>query len=91
MARYYLMIKTLGAAPERVELDAVDRDHALYLAEGRSGDADIELWDGGNLIAQMSGTTPHLWMLRPCNGASVGSGRVEGAGTAGDGIAAGHG
>ena len=91
MARFYLMIKTLGAAPERIELAAVDRDHALYLAEGFGRDADVELWDGNSMLAEMSGTTPHLWMLRPCNGASVGSGRVEGAGTAGNGIAAGHG
>ncbi len=91
MARFYLMIKSLGAVPERVELDAVDRDHALYLAERYSRDADVELWDGSNLLAEMSRTTPHLWMVRPCNGASFGSGRVEGAGTAGDGIAAGHG
>lgn len=90
MARFYLMIKTLDAAPERVELAAIDRDHALYLAEGYSRNADVELWDGSNLLAEMSGTTPHLWMVRPCNGASVGSGRVEGAGTAVDGIAAGR-
>lgn len=91
MARFYLMINTLGAAPERVELDAMDRDHALYLAEGCNRDADIELWDGSNLLAEMSGAAPHLWMLRPCNGASLGSGRVEAAGTAGDGVAAGRG
>lgn len=91
MARFYLMIKALGTAPERVELDADDRDHALYLADGRSGDADIELWDGGNLLAEMSGKTPHLWTVRPCDGASVVGGRFEGAGTAGNGIAAGRG
>lgn len=91
MARFYLMIKSLGTATERVELAAIDRDHALYLAEGYSRDADFELWDGNNLLAEMSRTTPHLWMVRPCHGASLGSGGIERAWTAGDGIAAGHG
>lgn len=91
MARFYLLIKSPGAAPERVELDADDRDHARYLADGRSGDADIELWDGGNLLAEMSAKAPHLWMVPPCGVASVVGRCFEKAGTTGDGIAAGRG
>lgn len=93
MARFYLMVKPLGAMPERVELDADGREHALYLAERRSGAADIALWDGERLMASMSGAIPHLWMVTP-SASPLNSGvshRIEGAGTASQAIAVGQG
>jgi hypothetical protein len=91
MARFTLIIKPSVGAAERVELDAGDRDQALYLAEARGGDADIELWDGRTLLAEMSESTPHLWIVHSGDAASRIDAGIERTGPSGHGIAAGIG
>lgn len=66
MHRFYLLVKeSEAAAPKRVDIDVVDRDRALHIAESYGGSANLELWEGTNLVAEMSRAAPHLWILRP--------------------------
>lgn len=64
MRRFILLIKPSDTSPcRRLEFGASDRDHALYLAESHGGDADLELWEGETLLAEMSRASRGLWVL----------------------------
>lgn len=65
MERFILVVRHMAQPEERCAIDATDRDHALHLADLRAGDADLELWEGDRLVAEMSMAAPHLWMIKP--------------------------
>ncbi|MGV1682431.1 hypothetical protein [Sphingopyxis sp. NJF-3] len=64
MDHFVLVIRHMARPEERCAIEAIDRDHALHLAELRAGNADLELWEADRLVAEMSIAAPHLWVIK---------------------------
>lgn len=50
-------------APRRVEFRAADAYQAFQFALNERSSAEVELWDGEQLIVRMSKTEANLWKL----------------------------
>jgi hypothetical protein len=65
---YHLLLADDKApAARRITVIAESPDHALVVAEAERMGVRAELWDGARLLARMTKTAPHLWLLHPCH------------------------
>lgn len=64
MRLFHLLLHEGGAcAPRRVEFRAADPYQAFQFALNERSSAEVELWDGEQLVVRMSKTEANLWKL----------------------------